>query len=182
LGKEYKRVLIIGSPGSGKSTLSIQLAEKMKLPVVHLDSLYWNAGWIPTPSDQFRAKVEEKLNEDIWIMDGNFQSTLSLRTEYADLVIFLDFPKTLCTYHILKRVWLNRGKTRPDMGADCPERIDVKFVKWVWNFPRDVRPGIWKTLKKEAARKDIYILHNPKEVKRLLEIVPNLEKNQLIPD
>lgn len=177
--KEYKRVIIIGSPGSGKSTLAKELASSIKLPLIHLDSLYWNPGWIPTPSKQFREVLEKKLNEEKWIMDGNFSSSLSIRAKRADLIIFLDFPKLLCTYRIVKRVWLYKGKTRPDMGEECPERIDKEFVKFVWNFPRDVRPGIQNILKDEASHADIYVLHKPKEVKRFLEAAPLFHKSGL---
>ncbi|TQR12904.1 DNA topology modulation protein [Psychrobacillus soli] len=167
----YKRILIIGSSGAGKSTLSRELAKKWNLPLIHLDSLFWNEGWVPTPKLEFREKVQEKLEEKEWIMDGNFDSTLAFRAKYADLIIFLDFPKTLCTYRVLKRAWIYRGKTRPDMGPGCPEKIDIKFAKWVWRFPRDARPGIINVLR-EVKNVDICILRSPKEVTGFLESAP----------
>ncbi len=173
MGKEHKRVIVIGSSGAGKSTLSNQLAQKWALPLIHLDSVYWNPGWVPTPSDEFRVKVEEKLKEERWIIDGNFNSTLKLRAQHADLIIFLDFPKVLCTYRIIKRYWTYKGVTRPDMGRECPEKIDKEFVKWVWNFPKGVRPGILNALREVASTTDICILRNPKEVKHFIKTAPS---------
>lgn len=167
----HKRILIIGSGGAGKSTLSKKLAEKWKLPLVHLDALFWNAGWVPTPKQEFRKIIQAKLAEDEWIIDGNFDSTLAFRAKYADLIIFLDFPKVLCTYRVLKRAWKYRGTTRPDMAPGCTEKIDIEFAKWVWRFPRDARPGIVNILK-DIKDADICILRNPKEVKSFLETAP----------
>jgi adenylate kinase family enzyme len=169
---KHKRILIIGSSGAGKSTLSTKLAEKWKLPLVHLDALFWNAGWVPTPKQEFREKIQGKLEEDEWIIDGNFDSTLELRAKYADLIIFLDFPRLLCTYRVLKRAWMYRGTTRPDMAPGCEEKIDIEFAQWVWRFPRDARPNILKILR-DANNVDICILRNPKEVKAFLETAPS---------
>ncbi|MBB4825090.1 adenylate kinase family enzyme [Sporosarcina luteola] len=72
--KTYKRVLIIGSSGAGKSTLSKELAEKTGLPVLHLDALFWKEGWTPTSKTEFRAALQEELEQPEWIIDGNFNS------------------------------------------------------------------------------------------------------------
>ncbi|WP_342599298.1 DNA topology modulation protein [Psychrobacillus sp. FSL H8-0483] len=175
---KHKRILIIGSSGAGKSTLSTKLAEKWNLPLVHLDALFWNAGWVPTPKPEFLKKIKMTLEEDEWIMDGNFDSTLELRAKYADLIIFLDFPKVLCMYRILKRAWVHRGKTRPDMAPGCNEKIDMEFVKWVWRFPKDVRPGTLKILR-ETKQVDICILQNPKEVKAFLDTAPTIQTGKI---
>lgn len=167
----HKRILVIGSSGAGKSTLSIKLAEKWNLPLVHLDSLFWNEGWVPTPKPVFREKIIKYLEKDEWIIDGNFDSTLALRAKYADFIIFLDFPKVLCTYRIMKRAWIHRGTSRPDMAQGCNEKIDLEFAKWVWRFPKDARPGILKVLS-EVKNVDICILRSPKEVKGFLETAP----------
>lgn len=89
---EYKRILIVGCSGAGKSTLSVKLSDMLDLPVVHLDALFWNEGWMPTPKTEFREKLQQALEEPEWIIDGNFNSTMEMRATYADLVIFLDFP------------------------------------------------------------------------------------------
>lgn len=171
----HKKVLIVGCSGAGKSTLSKQLAKKWDLPLVHLDSLYWSEGWVPVPKDEFIKKVKTKLEEDRWIIDGNFNSTLEWRMKYADLIIFLDFSRMLCTYRVLKRVWLHRGKTRDDMASGCPERFDWEFLRFVWSFPKKVRPNILNFLSDASLDRDICIFRKPKELKTFLKSAPPLK-------
>lgn len=168
---KHKRILIIGSSGAGKSTLSKTLSEKWDLPLIHLDALYWNEGWIPTPKAEFREKIQAELENDKWIIDGNFGSTLELRALHADLIVFLDFSRVLCTYRVFKRAWIHRGKTRPDMAPGCKEKIDLEFAKWVWRFPKDVRPHTLDILR-NVQNTDICILRNPKEVEGFLMTAP----------
>lgn len=168
---KHKRILIIGSSGAGKSTLSKELSKKWDLPLIHLDTLFWNTGWVPTPKPEFRKKIQVELEKDKWIIDGNFDSTLELRASYADLIIFLDFSRLLCTYRVLKRAWIHRGNTRPDMAPGCKEKIDVEFAKWVWRFPKDVRPHTLNVIR-NVKDIDICVLRKPKEVEGFLMNAP----------
>ncbi|WP_042209584.1 P-loop NTPase family protein, partial [Paenibacillus durus] len=70
------RILVIGSGGSGKSTLSQKLSKILNIPVIHLDAHFWNANWVPTPNDEWDQIVEKFTNEDQWIIDGNYSRTL----------------------------------------------------------------------------------------------------------
>src|SRR5438034_11750677 len=85
-----KRILVIGSGGSGKTTFARRLAERTTLPLIHLDALYWRPGWDPTPADEWRARVEALANEPAWIMDGNYGGTLDIRLAASDTIVFLD--------------------------------------------------------------------------------------------
>lgn len=169
--QKHKRILIIGSSGAGKSTLSKRLSQQWDLPLVHLDTLFWNEGWVPTPKSEFREKIQTELEKETWIIDGNFDSTLELRASYADLIVFLDFSRVLCTYRVFKRAWMYRGKTRPDMAQGCNEKMDVEFAKWVWRFPTNVRPHTLDILR-NVKDTDICILRNPKEVEGFLKTAP----------
>ena len=88
-----ERIMIIGCGGSGKSTLARQLGEKLKLPVVHLDQLFWRPGWVSISKDEFDCVHEAALAEEKWIMDGNFDRTIPRRLERCDTVIYLDFSR-----------------------------------------------------------------------------------------
>lgn len=164
---KHRRILIVGSGGAGKSTLSRQLADQRDLPVVHLDALYWQPGWNPTPRQEFMEKVKVELSKPEWIIDGNYDSSIELRAQYADLIIFLDFSNILCLFRACKRAWKYRGTTRPDMGRDCPEKIDWEFVRWIWRFPKDARPEMLKSLSRVPA--DVITLKSPKEVATWLQ-------------
>ena len=84
-----KRIMIIGCPGSGKSTFARALAPKTGLPLHHLDMMYWNPDRTTKPKEEFRAALREIINLPDWIIDGNYGSTLELRMEACDTVIFL---------------------------------------------------------------------------------------------
>jgi adenylate kinase family enzyme len=136
-----KRVLIIGPCGSGKSTLARELAPRMGLPLVHMDQLGWQAGWVETDKTEFRARVEAAVAQDAWLIEGNYGSVLAPRLERADTVIYLDFPIRLCLWRLIKRIVTHRGRSRPDMPEGCPERFDAAFFWYVmtWNSGPRVR-------------------------------------------
>lgn len=162
-----ERVLIIGCGGSGKSTLARQLGEKTGLPVVHLDKLFWHPGWVESPPEEIDEKIQQVLEEPRWIMDGNFNRTLPKRLEYCDTVIYLDFSRWACLMGVMKRVLTTYGQVRPDMGEGCPERFDLDFLKWVWNFNKSKREKYHAMLSRLDG-KQIYIFRNRREVNTFL--------------
>src|SRR3954454_13806559 len=131
-----KRVLVIGSGGSGKTTLSRSLGQKLNVPVVHLDQLYWSAGWVEMPKQEWSRVVDDLLLRDEWIIDGNYSGTLEKRIAKCDTIIFLDMSSILCLWRIVKRRFLYRRGTRPDMAEGCEEHLNLKFALWVLNYPR----------------------------------------------
>jgi adenylate kinase family enzyme len=130
-----KRVVVIGSGGAGKSTFSQKLGDATGLEVIHLDSLYWKPNWQKTPKDEWERTVAELCGRESWIMDGNFGGTRELRIIASDTVIFLDIPRYVCLYRVIKRAIRYRGRTRPDMATGCNEKFDLEFLSWIWNYP-----------------------------------------------
>ena len=159
-----KRLAIIGSSGAGKSTLAIALGEKLSLPVIHLDSYFWQTGWIETLSSDWIEIQKELIKRNCWVIDGNYSSTMDTRLEVADTIIWLDFNHYLCLWRVIKRYWQYAGRVRPDMAAGCPEKLDLEFVQYVWNFPNLHRPKILARLAKYRNSKQIIILQNPHQV------------------
>jgi adenylate kinase family enzyme len=115
-----QRVLIIGSPGAGKSTFARRLAASTALPVVHLDQHYWLAGWTEPDADTWHETIKQLLAQPRWIMDGDYGGTLDMRLRDADTVFFLDLPRWLCIMRVLKRITTTYGRTRPDLQMDAP--------------------------------------------------------------
>jgi adenylate kinase family enzyme len=141
-----RRVLVIGSGGAGKSALARRLGERLGLPVLHLDALYWRAGWVPTPGDEWARRVGELVRRDAWVMDGNYGGTLDARLAACDTVVFLDLPRRVCLWRVVRRALRHRGRTRPDMAPGCPERLTPAFLRWVWEYPRRRRPEVLRRL------------------------------------
>ena len=164
-----KRVLVIGSGGSGKTTLARRLAERTGLPLIHLDALYWRPGWDPTPSDEWRAKIDALLRDERWIMDGNYGGTLDLRLEACDTVVFLDLSRWVCLWRVLTRRLRHRGEVRAEMAPGCPERFTWEFLEWIWTYPARRRPAILQRLEALRGRKAIYVLHSTRAVAEFLD-------------
>ncbi len=136
------RILILGPGGAGKSTLARKLAERLDLPLIHLDQHYWQPGWVPMDADKWPDVVADLTARDRWVMDGNFGGTLHLRLPRADLVVFLDVNRWQSLWGAFTRVLKQSGQVRSDMAAGCPERFDPEFFIWLWNFPRDSKPEL----------------------------------------
>ncbi|QQE80495.1 DNA topology modulation protein [Alicyclobacillus sp. SO9] len=130
------RIAIIGSPGAGKSTFARLLGDLTGIEVFHLDGLFWNPGWVETPRAAWIQLQEKLVQRPSWIIDGNYGSTMDIRIQAADTVIFLDFPRYICLWRAIKRAVQFRGKTRPDMGEGCAEKIDLEFIQYIWGFRR----------------------------------------------
>ncbi len=134
-----QRVLIIGSPGAGKTTFAKALSQQFKLPLVHLDKLFWRGDWQQVSREEFDAALQVELEKPHWIIDGNYLRTLDRRLDYCDTVIWLDLPTPICLWRIIKRFLQNYGKPRDDMGGTCVERLDkqhLTFFRYVATFRR----------------------------------------------
>ena len=162
-----ERIMIIGCGGAGKSTLARQLGEKTGLPVVHLDKLYWKPGWVSLGQEEFDQVHQEAISRERWIIDGNFDRTIPQRLSRCDTVLYLDFSRWACVMGVAKRVLTTYGTVREDMGEGCPERFDLEFLKWVWDFNKNKRQKNYRLLE-EAEGVEVIILKNRREVKRFL--------------
>ena len=138
-----KRIMIIGCPGSGKSTFARALAAKTGLPLYYLDMMYWNPDRTTKPKEEFRAALRETVSLPEWIIDGNYGSTLEIRMEVCDTVIFLDYPVEVCIAGVEER----RGKPRPDMPWIETEP-DLEFIEFIKKYNEESRPKVIELLEK----------------------------------
>jgi adenylate kinase family enzyme len=161
-----RRILVIGCSGAGKSTLARGIADRMHLPLIHLDRHYWRPGWIAPSEAEWAEEVEQLTTAPEWVMDGNFSSTMHRRADAADAIIFLDLPRWLCLLRVLRRVVSGYGQARADVAPGCPERLDWTFLKWIWNYPKRSRPKTLALLKTFPG--SIVVLRSKGEVRRWL--------------
>jgi len=161
-----ERVLVIGSPGSGKSTMAGAIARRTGLPLVHLDQHYWRSGWVEPDPDTWLRQVESLAAADRWVMDGNYGGTLEPRLRRADTVVWLDFPMWLCLFRIVRRAALHWGRTRPDMAEGCPERLGWAFLVHTARFPWNSRRRIVAKLGGYSG--PLHHLGSPREAARWL--------------
>jgi adenylate kinase family enzyme len=133
------RVLVTGNAGAGKSTMAAKLGASWDLPVFGLDTIVWRPGWKSTPANERKAELAELIAKPAWVVDG-VSSTVA---NAADLVVFLDYPPSVCTLRCLRRNAPYMFRSRPGLPEGCPEwKILPRLLKIIWQFPGKVRPVI----------------------------------------
>ena len=157
-----EKVIVIGCPGSGKSTVSRTLHNKTGIPLYHLDMMYWNADKTTVEKSVFLERLSDVLEKDEWIIDGNYSSTMELRMVACDTVIFLDYPLDVCLDGIRER----RGKTRSDMPWIETEE-DSEFIEFIKNYNEQQKPKVLELLKKYSD-KNIIILESREQADAFL--------------
>lgn len=127
------KIAIIGHSGAGKSTLAARLGQLYYIPVLHIDSVYWLENWVVRPREETRQIISDFLDDhSAWVIDGTYSRfCFDRRMAEADVILFLDLPPLACLYRVTAR-WLKyHGRTRPDMGPGCREKLDAEFIRWV---------------------------------------------------
>jgi adenylate kinase family enzyme len=168
-----RRVLVLGSPGAGKTTFARRLAERLPLPVIHLDCYYWRSGWRASEEVEWREKVKALAIAPDWIMEGNYSNTFDIRMPRADTLIWLDRGRLTCMRRVVMRIITGYGRTRPELPDECPEQFSAEFLRFVWDFPAEYRPRIVDGIAKLGTHLQIFRLANDREAHDFLAGVGN---------
>lgn len=160
-----QKILVIGCPGSGKSTFSKALQKYVNIPIYHLDLYYHHKDHSITPKDEFDEIIYNLCQKEQWIIDGNYLRTLPMRIEFADTIFWLDYDQDVCVQSVLERV----GKQRDDMPW-VEETINPQFLEFVQNFHNAGNPIIeYQIRSAERLHKQIHRFKNRKEANCFLE-------------
>ena len=154
-----KKIIVIGCPGSGKSYFSRKLGIKLKMPVYHLDNLYWNADQTHVSEEELREKLKEIFQKPRWIVDGNYLHTMEDRIKECDTIFFLNIPLHQCLENITNRLGTNRG--------DMPwteQILDSDFIDYVSRYNDEQKPVIYEFMEKYREGREIFILDNRGEM------------------
>lgn len=165
---KYQRILVIGGNGSGKTTFSIELAKKFNLPLLHLDKIGWRNTWEMTPREEFDRILFEELQKSEWIIDGNYNRTISKRLQYCNRVYYFDFSTLSCLLGVTSRIINNYGKSRDDMGGYCPDRFDWSFYRNILAFNKKNRKFIYDAIA-NYPNIEVVVFKNRKQVREYLE-------------
>lgn len=125
------KILIIGSPGAGKSTFARKLMEATDLPLFYLDMLWHRPDQTTVSREMFDAHLRNILQQDRWIIDGNYLRTLKMRLEWCDTVFLLDIPPDVCLSGAASRI----GKKREDLPW-AESSLDPEFQQQILDFPK----------------------------------------------
>jgi adenylate kinase family enzyme len=160
-----KKVIVIGCPGSGKSTFARALNKLTNIPLYYLDMLYWNEDKTTVDRSVFTQRLSEVLTKSEWIIDGNYGSTMEMRIKECDTIFFLDYPLETCLEGVMSR----RGKPREDMPWIEPEtEIDEEFIEFIKNYNSSSHPDVISILEKYKD-KEIIVFKNRGEADAYLD-------------
>ena len=165
------KIAVMGYSGSGKSTLSRILGDKYGAEVLHFDAIHWLPGWqMNTKEEKLRILGEFMDTHDSWVIDGNYSKYfLERRLEEADKIIILIFGRISCLIRVIKRYSAYKGKTRPDMGAGCDEKLDWEFIKWVlWEGRNREHRGLFKSIAEKYPEK-VTVIKNQRQLDRFVK-------------
>jgi adenylate kinase family enzyme len=152
-----KKAIVIGCPGSGKTTFAEKLQKKTGLPLYYLDAIWHKPDRTHISRGDFDIRLQEIMDEDSWIVDGNYSRTLEVRIRHCDTVFFFDLTTEDCLWGATERL----GKGRYDMPWIDTE-LDPKLKLEIEEFPEKVRPLILELFAKYAEGTQIVIFHNRK--------------------
>lgn len=158
---QYKRIMIFGPPGAGKTTFSYKLHQKTGFPLYHLDKYFFISHWVERDKAEFLSIQQSLVDQDKWIIDGNSVSSLEMRWARADLVLYFNVNKWLCLLRLPHRYFQDR-RHLDDRAENCPERISWELVKYLWGFDDRVSPKILK-LKEQYPNIEYREIHYPGE-------------------
>lgn len=167
----FKRIMIFGRPGSGKSTFALWLSGALNLPLHHLDKHFYTKNWVERDYDEFLKIQQNIVNGNHWIIDGNSIRSLEMRWEKADLILYFNFSKMLCLWRILKR-FLRPNTHIHDRAPGCSEVIRWPLVKYTWQFERRVAEQI-TTLKNRYPHTIFKEIRNDSDLKKLKNELKN---------
>ncbi len=159
-----KKIIVIGSPGAGKSVFSKKLNEITNIKLYHLDMLYHKADGTHITTEELEEKLIKIFEEDNWIIDGNYQKTIEMRLKQCDTVFLLDFPTDVCMEGAKSRI----GKKREDLPW-VEQVLDENFEQVISNFSKEKLPRIYELLNKYKDNIDVNIFYSREEADNYIE-------------
>lgn len=170
--RQARRILVVGCSGGGKSTLSMELASRLDLLYVSIDrDVLWLPGWVERGKPAQRALIENAIAGERWILDGTNPSTFDIRLPRTDIAIWVRMPRWLCLWGVFTRYLKWVGRTRPEMAPGCPEKIDWKFLHFIWTFERRFSPRIAAGFARHGPDVPVFQLKSRRQMRALLDLI-----------
>lgn len=165
-----KRVMILGQPGGGKSTLARQMGKILDLPVVHVDLIHWKPGWVERDMAEKIALANAEEAKDRWIFEGGLSQTHDNRLARADTLVVLNMGFLLRVWRVFTRTLISYGHTRPDLPENCPEHFEAEFWLFIWRTRNTSRRrNLERADQARGMGKQVFVLSTRRDVRAFVE-------------
>lgn len=158
------KISVIGGSGTGKTTLSNNLSNNLNIPVYHLDGINYFQNWEPRDKVERDKIILEKIEEPQWIIDGTYNSTLGIRIQKADLIIYLDYSSFAQLKGVMTRFLKNKGKEKSEIPG-CKEKMDKEFFLWTLSWRKRKRAKIYEALQ-DVDKSKVLIFKNRRQLNK----------------
>lgn len=159
-----KKVIVIGCPGSGKTTFAEKLNKLTGLPLYYLDAIWHKPDKTHIPREEFDRRISEIFAAPEWIIDGNYSRTIEMRLKECDTVFLFDLPTEVCLQGATERI----GKGRYDLPW-IEKELDPEFEGFIKAFPKTTLPQIYELLEKYKKEKQVIVFRSRKDADEFLK-------------
>jgi adenylate kinase family enzyme len=178
--RRARRILVLGSPGSGKTQLSAILSPHLGLELLHLDDFFWKPGPVRTPQAEWRALVAELASRPSWIMDGTYEASLDLRIPAAEAIIFIESNRWACLWRVFVRRLRSRWRSDPERAY--VQAMTPFFVRYVYRFPRSTRPEVFRSIAVHGPHNPLIVLRGTNGVDRFIRRLERGSRHAAAPE
>ena len=158
-----KKIIVIGCPGSGKTTFAEKLRDRIGLPLFYLDAIWHKPDKTHISREEYDERLTEILSLDRWIIDGNYSRTIERRIASCDTVFLFDLPTEVCLDGAISRL----GKARYDMPWIDVE-LDPKLKTEIQEFGSKNLLAIYALLDKYKYEKNVVIFKSREQADEFL--------------
>jgi adenylate kinase family enzyme len=162
--RSARRILVLGSSGSGKTQLSVRLAEILGIDPIHLDAHFWREDARPREDREWREIVSKLASRDAWIMDGTYERSLDLRIPRADAILLLECAPDRCLERVVRRDAATRDDPRLALASGSAKPVDANHVRYVREYPAVTRPQILACIERYGRGKPVATIPTPEGV------------------
>ncbi len=159
--------MIFGIPGSGKSTFAVEISDRLKLPVYHLDRFFFIENWQERDPEEFLHIQKKLVDLEAWIIDGNSVGSLEMRYSKADAVLYFKFNRLLCLWRIFKR-FFSKDPRISDRADGCSEKVRWHLIRYLWGFDRRNALKI-RALREKYPEAVFFEFHSGRDVENFIE-------------
>jgi uridine kinase len=156
--KKLNKIIILGCPGAGKSTIATKLSEKINIPIYKMDDLYWTPKWKRLNKIEFTKILTQIMMKDRWLIDGNYAEFLNMRLAHAQLVIFINEKTHICIWRVvtraIKRMFGNKESLPQQIRSTNTHTLNlknsVKLFKKIIFFKYKIQPEMISKIKNSS--------------------------------